>query len=242
MCAREHPPCRGKQGDAVLERRLLRNAAVVFGILFGTACGSTSPPVGPTFTTRVLTIEGPPTVDPGQTVTFKAILRNVPDSTGTARDVSAETRWSTNNPAVLSIDGGLATGHRDGIAVLEATLTEGMQAVRPVTVGNPAVPPPPAIAVGQTVSGTVGAFVPQVFRLPATSTGTLVARLAWTDPFNDSALSLKVDAAEFGRPGGPPPVTARVAVQAGVEYTLVVTMLFAESQVNVNYTLTTAIE
>ncbi len=224
------------------KRQPLRNGVGVVAVLAAAACGSTGPPAAPTSTMSSLTIEGPPIVDRGQTVTFRAVLRVQPDPVGESRDVSQEARWSTNNAAVLSINKGVATGHQDGIALLEATLADGSRAARPVTVGSYPTVLLPEIAPGQTVSGSVGALQPQPYRLRASSSGTLVARLGWTDPFNDSALSLKVDATEYGRPGGPSPLTVRVPVQAGVEYTLIVTMLYAESQVNVDYTLATAIE
>jgi hypothetical protein len=93
--------------------------------------GGLGGPVVPTVL-NALAIEGPATVEQGSRVTFKAIVRTYPGGAGT--DVSEQAEWSSSNPAVLSIDRGVATGLAEGATTIEIRLKDGGRSARFVTV------------------------------------------------------------------------------------------------------------
>jgi len=194
----------------------------------------------------LLSIEGPSRVAPGESAVFKAVLRTYPDQQ--VRDVTQEAVWSSSNPAVLSIDRGVAKGLVAGSTNLEFQYSGRRSSPRPVFVGDPNPGPqrPPAreIAVGEVVQGTISQNEPTFeFQVTAPVDGTLVARLTWDVEANGTLLLLVVDQTSFpARPAEWSPIVGRVAVSAGRPYRITVSLAGSDWIPNDRFTLTTAIE
>jgi hypothetical protein len=94
---------------------------VVALLAVGFAAGCDGPPDRPSHVDIFRTL-GPAELTPGTTTPFKAVL----DTVATLSDVSKEAQWISSNPAVLSVDAGVATAHAAGEATITA-MFEGLQ-------------------------------------------------------------------------------------------------------------------
>ena len=110
-----------------------------------TACDG--PPDRPSHLEQFRVI-GPSEVAPGSTARFEAIF----DKVATLSDVSAETQWTSSNPAVLSIDAGLATGRAAGEATVTARFEQQQTDPMPVMV----LPPGTFRVRGRVTTGSIG--------------------------------------------------------------------------------------
>jgi hypothetical protein len=102
-------------------------------VLIAVACGSDAdgvlPPKvsspttvsSPTPALTSLVIQGPPTaVGPGQTAQLKAIARY---SDGSEREVTAEAIWTSSQPQIATVEGGVIKGNALGRTGIQARLT-----------------------------------------------------------------------------------------------------------------------
>lgn len=142
-CTQVLEPGRRQTLGAVLIPLILSVAAA--------SCGDPSNRSGPSPLTY-LRIDGPATVAVGSTASFKAVLEDF--GTRTIRDVTQEVPWSSSDPAVLSVEQGLAKGLRSGSAVLQVRLSEQAFAFRVHVQGAVlAIERPSVIVHGSGASG-----------------------------------------------------------------------------------------
>ena len=119
-------------------------------VISGLATACDGPPDRPSHL-ESFRLAGPAEVAPGSTARFEAIL----DGVATLSDVSEQVQWTSSNPAVLSIDAGLATGQAPGEATVTARLDTQQAAPKSVMV----LPPGTFRVRGRVVTGPTANFV-----------------------------------------------------------------------------------
>ena len=107
-------------------------AVVVTVVVASLSTACDGPPDRPSHLEQFRVV-GPSVVAPGTSAQFDAIF----DQVATLSDVSAATQWTSSNPAVLSIDAGLATGRANGEATVVARFEQHQTNPMPVMVLPP---------------------------------------------------------------------------------------------------------